>query len=327
MSEIYNRRIEHPMAWNADKVGGKEAFTYHMSAGERAALDELLDKTKDLPKLKLSRRNFDHPVINRMMEGVKREIMSGHGSVILAAFDLGTHSREDYERIYWGLGTHLGDGAYQSPKKDLIGYVQDTPRPTPRGYLSTQELRPHTDFHEILSLGSVRKAASGGVSGIASSLAIHNAILAERPDLLPALYRGFYYGMAESESKIPLSPTKVPVFSCVDGQVSCLNNGYFMHVAAQRMGVELPPDLTEALGYFYQVSTRDDILLQFMLEPGEMLFWHNFTQLHARTEFHNTPEQKRLLLRLWLNVPNGRHVVPEIRERAQQVYYGEVEAA
>ncbi len=48
-----------------------------------------------------------------------------------------------------------------------------------------------------------------------------------------------------------------------------------------------------------------------------MLFWHNFVVLHSRTAFHDTPEQKRLLLRLWLNVPDGRDMHPTFNDRAR----------
>jgi hypothetical protein len=50
-----------------------------------------------------------------------------------------------------------------------------------------------------------------------------------------------------------------------------------------------------------------------------MLFWHNWTCLHARAAFRDAPGAKRLLLRLWLNVPDGRPVHPEIAERARRM--------
>ena len=46
--------------------------------------------------------------------------------------------------------------------------------------------------------------------------------------------------------------------------------------------------------------------LHFMLEPGEMSVYNNFTVLHARTEFTDSETYRRQLLRLWLDVPGGR---------------------
>jgi hypothetical protein len=88
-----------------------------------------------------------------------------------------------------------------------------------------------------------------------------------------------------------------------------------MHDAAEKMGVALPGNLREALAYVAETAERDDLALRFMLEPGEFVLWHNFLNLHSRTEFENDATHRRLLLRLWLNVPNGRPVVPELYER------------
>ena len=57
--------------------------------------------------------------------------------------------------------------------------------------------------------------------------------------------------------------------------------------------------------------------LRFLLEPGDMMLWHNYTNLHSRTSFEDDPASPRLLLRLWLSVPNGRPADPEFRMRAE----------
>ncbi len=49
--------------------------------------------------------------------------------------------------------------------------------------------------------------------------------------------------------------------------------------------------------------------------------------LHARAGFRDAPGAKRLLLRLWLNVPNGRRVDPQIAQRARRMDEDHFEAA
>jgi alpha-ketoglutarate-dependent taurine dioxygenase len=144
-----------------------------------------------------------------------------------------------------------------------------------------------------------------------SSLAIHDVIQAERPELLPALYEGFYH---EADGEV--SREKVPVFARVDGKLSCYHHPLFAMRAAKLMGVELPPELVEANDFLNAVAARPEIRADFMLEPGEMLFWHNFTALHSRRQFRDTPEHKRLLLRLWINVVDGRPMPQAFRDRA-----------
>jgi len=82
------------------------------------------------------------------------------------------------------------------------------------------------------------------------------------------------------------------------------------------MNTSIPSDLEEALQFFEQTSMRDDLVVEFSLEPGEMLICHNYTNLHARTEFTDGGVKRRYLLRLWLSVPDGRPFDPALLERS-----------
>jgi hypothetical protein len=81
------------------------------------------------------------------------------------------------------------------------------------------------------------------------------------------------------------------------------------------------------MDWFDAQAMRADLAATFMLEPGEMMFWHNWTCLHARGGFRDAPGAKRLLLRLWLNVPNGRRVDSQIAQRARRMDEDHFEAA
>ena len=313
MTEMMLSPIDHPAAWTSGDIGGKEGLTHRLAPEHIEALHAIVARTRHRPAHEATREDAAHPAIDALMAGVRHTLMRGTGAVVLAGFDMEALSLDDYARMYWILGTHLGKGAPQSYRGDRIGHVQkEKENPTQRGYLMDIELRSHTDFHEILSLASVRKSAEGGMSGIVSALAIHNAILETRPELLAPLYEGFYHA-ASGE----VSPTKVPVFCCVEGKVSCYYHNLFVVNAARQLGVEVPADLQEALDYFQQMAARPDLRADFMLEPGEMMFWHNFTALHSRTAFSDTDNQRRLLLRLWLNVEDGRPMAPEFTARAR----------
>jgi hypothetical protein len=316
MTQIFDRRIDHPSAWTSSRIGGKEGLMHRMGPEHLDAVGELLARTRHIAPDAITREDFDHPAINALMLGVREEIMHGKAAIILSGLDMSRTSLEDFCRIYFGLGTHLGDAAIQSAKMDRIGFVQkEEHNPDGRGYQLDIELRSHCDFHEILSLASFRKAARGGESGAVSALAIHNAMLEEAPEHLAELYRGFYHGYADPSS---LTKEKVPIFCNVDGVVSCFYHALFMLNAARQMGVELPPELRAAMTRLGETAQRPDIRADFMLEPGEMLFWHNFVVLHSRQAFTNEGEHKRLLLRLWLHVRDGgRPMHPEFAGRAR----------
>jgi hypothetical protein len=303
--------IDHPGAWEAARIGGKEAFMHRMGPEHVAALEQLLARTRDRAPDAVTRQDFAHPLIDELMQAAKAQLLNGYGAIIIAGLPMEHVSLENYTRIHWGLGTHLGVGAVQSAKGDRIGYVRNEPGST-RGYTTDVELRPHTDFHEIMSLAAFSRAESGGVSGLVSGLAIHNRIARERPDLLPALYEGFWHLSPGGR----VSSDKVPVFSETGGLWSVYYHTIFQRMAADQLGTPIPPRLAEAMDLFNAYAEDPALAASFTLEPGEQLFWHNWTNLHSRTAFEDSEEHKRLLLRLWLNVPDGRQVVPVLAERA-----------
>ncbi len=324
---IFDRPINHVSAWTNAGIGGRDGLERRLPAEALAAIDQLLAGVKSRPVAGIRREDFDHPALSPLMAEVRNTLLEGLGAVVLSGLDASRYSLEDLERIYWGLGTHIGRGVVQSQDGDLIGHVRKADSPTPRGYLTDMELKPHADSHEILTLMTVTKAESGGMSGLVSSLAMHDRILQTRPELLAPLYEGYFYGSHETRPMDePLSPTKVPVYCNVDGKVSCMVNPFFMMMAARRMGTQMPADLREALDYFYEVSQAPDLIARFMLEPGEMMFWSNYTNLHARTAFVDSPQNTRLLLRLWLDPEGGRPVVPAFLTPINNRYDGEVRA-
>lgn len=314
MSGASYRRVVDPAAWASAEIGGRTGLTRTLSASEQDAVNRFLDRTEGRQAESLSALDVEEPALVALAGEVRRQIMDGLGAIVVSGVDLDRVGYEGFRRIYWVIGAHIGAAVEQSYRRDKIGLVQkEENNPTGRGYLQDVELRPHTDFHEVLSLACVRKSASGGTSGIVSSLAIHNIIQDERPDLLAPLYEGYYH---ESAGGV-VSSEKVPIFATVQGKTSCYYHPLFMTRAAKLRGEELPPGFIEAKDFMRDVAERPHVRADFMLEPGEMMFWHNFTQLHSREAFNDTPEAKRLLLRLWINVENGRPMPNVFHERAR----------
>lgn len=316
MGETTFQPANDPAAWTSEQIGGKPGLVRQFDATELAAIDRFLAATADRDATDLTRDDITDPVLHRIAAEVDEAIMHGRGAIILSGFDLGAHDVKAFERIYWAVGAQLGTPVVQSYRQDRIGYVQkEEHNPTGRGYLLDVELRPHTDFHEVMSLSSVRTAPEGGESGVVSSLGVHDIILKERPDLLPALYEGFYHASGAET----VSDEKVPIFARVDGKLSCYYHPLFIHRAAKIMHVDVPADLMEAMKFMGDVSVRSDVRAFFVLDPGEMLFWNNFTALHSREQFRDAPDRKRLLLRLWVHPDHGREMPELFRERARSM--------
>ncbi|MGH9550323.1 MAG: TauD/TfdA family dioxygenase [Terriglobales bacterium] len=321
MTPVYSRQIPPTIAWKGSDLRGKEDVTIELTS---AQLRVLVDRLRDVNRRKVKLGHISHAdfVDSALAEPLGRafdEIMNRRGVVVLRRLPVRDFSDEDVSRIYWGLGTYFGIGLSQSAVGDVLGNVVDATdggKRATRGYQSNRELWLHTDNAETVGLCCVRQAKEGGESVLVNALAIHNEILASHPGHLDMLYEGFpYHRRGEQGLQQDLiTPYNVPVFSNCDGQVSCFFLREAMVPALRAKNLTLTPAQRAALDCFDEISLRDDIVWRFRLEPGEVLFFNNYTHLHARTEFVNgdSPEQQRLLLRLWLDVPNGRKVVPEI---------------
>jgi len=294
----------------ASLPGGKAALVREATPAVLAALDDLAIRLRGRPFPEITRADAAHPAIDALMAAVRADVMRGRGISIVAGLDPGRWAPAEYERLYWALGAHLGRGVVQSMFGDFVARVEVNPGLPARGTTTDLELRPHTDFHEVMSLASVSLPVSGGVSAFVSSLAVHDEIAAARPDLLAALYRGWWTVSLRGRR---LAPAPTPVFCRTGGQVSCFFNRVFW-ATPEEAGEPMPADLEEAVALMDAVAARPDMRAEFLLELGEAVFWHNFLVMHARSAFVDGPARRRLLYRLWLNVPDGgRPMAPEIR--------------
>jgi hypothetical protein len=300
-SMIEARLLGEPSgAWDSEMGGGAEGLTRRFSEAQLDALDAAMKATEGRDATDVTIEDFSHPEIAAYMSAVRYDIGAGRGAVLISGIDMARYDVEQFKRLHFGLGTHLGRAVEQSPRHDRIGLVRKEPNPDRRGYLTDTELGPHTDYHEILSLASVVTSVEGGVSGLVSAAAVYDVVRRERPDLLPALLEGYYYPVAlDGEKKI--TDYKVPTFSVIDGHVALYAYAIFIAQAAEIRGEPVPPKLIEALRFLSSVAKRPELMVSFTLQPGQIIFWHNFRVMHSRTSFKNTPGRERMLLRLWLN--------------------------
>ena len=142
-----------------------------------------------------SREDFPLPGLGPQIRSWLRDLDVGRGFLLLRGLPLAELGDQAAADIYWGLGLHLGRAVSQNTDGDLLGHVRDTGAdPAAYGvrlYKTRAEQDFHTDGADLIGLLCLRAAKSGGVSRIASSAAIYNRLLAERPDLVAALFETF----------------------------------------------------------------------------------------------------------------------------------------
>jgi hypothetical protein len=113
---------------------------------------------------------------------------------------------------------------------------------------------------------------------------------------------------------------RIPVFSDSGGRISCRYLRALIELAERRYAIPLSETERRALDRFDHITERSDLQLRLRLEPGDLLLVNNYSVLHARTAFDDAADEahKRLLLRLWINVPHFRSVVPMLQRLSER---------
>ena len=316
----YLSLADHPGAWRAVDVNA-DALSFDLAPAHVAALKDALAavRARGLAITAVTAADFPLGPLAEPVRRLKAEMLDGRGIVFIRGFPAGSLPLEDEETVFWGLGAHFGTAVSQSVMGDRLGRVIDVTDvdPNARAYRARRELTLHTDLSDALGFWCVRRAMTGGLSQYASALAVHERLRQTAPHHLDVLYRGFpWHRLGENGTdEAPITPYRVPIFSELEGRVSCRYVRTYMTEAAHHLGRPMEAREVAAFDAFEALANSPEFRIELMLEPGTVVFLNNFTVLHARTAFENhpPPAQKRLLLRLWLAVPEGRRVVPEMQ--------------
>ena len=319
-------------------------MAYTLSKEELSALDTALNevKSRGLAVEEVTANDFPLGVLEKAVAGWIQEIDYGKGLVFLQGIPITRYTKDDCALIFWGIGAHMGEAQSQSLAGDRLGHVVNLGGDNPRyrAYQNSTELALHTDATDIVGMMCLVPAREGGLSGYAGAAAIYNELLDHHPDVLPVLCEGFHYHLfgEHAPGESPVTEEKTPVFSEKDG---CLSISYlrsYIEMAFAHMGKEKTAAESEALDTLDQVAHGPKCFRQFMLSPGDMLFFSNYTVLHNRTAFVDDDDldKRRHLLRLWLRAHDPRPLVENIsafgkrrgiskQEGRTSIYDGELE--
>ncbi|MDO9711853.1 TauD/TfdA family dioxygenase [Paracraurococcus lichenis] len=310
-------------AWRGAEIAQDPGWIGTLTAAEIAELERALRgvQARGLPTTSITRADFPLPVLAPRLAAWLAEAQTGRGFFVVRGLPAERFSEAEREAIFWGLGMHLGMAVSQNSHGEMLGHVFDQGRTygsaNTRGYQTKARLDFHTDRCDLVGLLCQRRAKEGGLSSVVSTMAVHNEILRTRPDLLSILYRGFHYSEREAaDNPDGVTPRPIPVFSRHRGVLSCRFIRNPIETGAQRRGVPLTEEEREALDLMSNLSAREDMRLDMMLEPGDMQFCNNYVTTHARTEFEDwpEPEKRRLMVRLWLTVEPRRPLAPDFGE-------------
>ena len=298
--------------WSAEELTARDDWIFPLDADALDDIATALDgvKRRHLAIEDITARDFPLPSMAAQLPAIKEKLTDGPGVFLVRGLPVDRYERDDLTVILSGIGAHIGTTAAQSSSGDMIVDVMDMSHTgdVRRVYRSPRPQHLHTDSIDVTGLLCTRRAKTGGTSLLTSSLAVHNAILAERPDLLSALYRGYHHRRSGlgSTGEPPLSAHRIPVFGKRGENLVCYFNAIPIGRALEEDNTEDDPVALEAFEVFKTTAAEDGLLYQRMLEPGDLLFLNNRTVMHGRTAFEDFEEvdRKRLMLRGWLKMPD-----------------------
>lgn len=307
-------------AWRATEFETPGDYSLRLVAGDVADLDAAIAAAADrgLAVTELRRSDFPLPTLGPKLAAAYDAVRSGRGFVVIRGLPASERPAAWMRAAVWGIGTRFGTAVNQLIQGSLLVDVRDASKSATdvRYYNTAAELDLHVDpTCDIVGLACYRQAAAGGETHLCSAITVHNDLVAERPDLLPLLYRGFHlhrFGEYWPEDG-DVTGYRVPFFANVDGKLSWRGFHPGMIAAARDRGEPLTDAEIEAIETFNAIARRPENRLVFALAPGDMWITNNLAVLHGRGRFEDDRDgaAPRHLLRLWLE---GHYFRPIPRE-------------
>ena len=71
-------------------------------------------------------------------------------------------------------------------------------------------------------------------------------------------------------------------------------------------GVDITAKQFEAMDYLDTLLALPEFQVHVEMRKGDVQFVNNFTVMHSRSEYRDSAEKRRHLVRFWIDVPGGK---------------------
>ncbi|MFO1407798.1 MAG: TauD/TfdA family dioxygenase [Steroidobacteraceae bacterium] len=299
--------VTSPAAWKRRDLEGVD-WRVRLTGDEVSELREAVASwmARSRPLSSMTRGDFPLPTLARRIRGWRDEVVSGRGLQVISGVPVEAWTVDEASAFFWGFGQYLGRPGAQNRKGDLLGHVRDTGADRTdryvRQYLTTQYIPFHCDAADMVGLLCLQTAKSGGLSRIASSVAVYNELLARRPDLAPRLFEPFMLDTRDEAEANGMKVLPVPPCRHAAGVLRTFWHSEYFRTSQRHDGVRLTDAENELLDLYDGISSSPEFHVDMALEPGDVQLLSNHTAIHARTDYEDHPEpgRKRHLLRLWI---------------------------
>ncbi len=322
--------VEGPCAWLGQDIAHSERWICDLQPehiGELEAALAMVEK-RGIDWNEITATDFFLPGLTGLIGQIRNELENGCGLMKLRGLPVWRYNEDQLRTLYFGLGSNIGTPVYQNRHGELMRFIRDEGADVGKQYgqiedaqmadgkpflssyartLSNGALRFHTDRTDVVALLCVNQASSGGVSTICSSVAVMNEMLRHRPGLAHLLFEPWYRSRHGEEAELAGDVYALPIFGLREGRFTSHFSLTYIEAAQTVDGV---PKLThaqkEAIDLLLAIA--QELAFEMVLEPGDIQFLNSHVTYHGRTPFEDDKSagRERLLMRLWLAMPNSR---------------------
>jgi len=306
--------VTSPAAWRGETLQTRpEQWLYELNEAEVTAIVTAAQAAvgRGVPLTALTHSDFPLTGLERALDDWRDRIDRGHGMVLVRGLPARSIGRDVAAAAYWLIGLQLGQPTAQNPAGELLVDICDTGAPASdhnvRLYKTRAELAFHTDGADIIGLLCLRGAKSGAVSRVCSSVEVYNQVVARGPELAPLMEQQFHHHAHGQLGPDGPKTFRYPIVSREGGIFRMMLLTWYIRNAAEDFPeiAALSDAEQSLLDLLEWLPFEPGIALDMNFQEGDMQFLKNSVVLHARTDYEDwdSDEEKRHLLRLWLNVP------------------------
>ena len=323
-------KITGPAAWVGPALAKDEScWLYRLSPEDISDLENAaqhyLSLRRDIGEMTAA--DFPLTSFAGHLKALQKKLLHANGIEVLRGLPVAGYSQQFAATVFCGIGAHIGSARSQNAAGHILGHVRDlgasSKDPTTRIYQTAERQTFHTDSADVVGLLCIREAKEGGRSLLVSAETIYNHMRALRPDLLEKLFDPL---PTDRRGEVPEGARPwmtIPPLSWFEDRLTVFYQRQYID-SAQRFedAMRLTPAHVEALDMFDALANDPKLHFGMQLQPGDIQFVYNHSQLHDRTAFVDWLEagKKRHLLRLWLSVAGDRALPECFRQR-----YGSIE--
>ena len=264
-----------------------------------------------LPVTALDPRDFALDACRALMAQAKRLLEEGPGFAIIDRLAVERLGREVTTQLYWLLARLVARPVAQKWDGTMVYGVRDLGKPPGNGVrpdITNAEQNFHVDNSynicppDVVGLLCLQTAKEGGVSGLVSFAAAHNAMRARHPDLAPRLWRPFVFDRQREHAPGDVMTHRAPIFEMRAGRMLGRISKFQIVNGQALAGEPLDNEGQAALAAFDAILEDPGLRFDFHFQPGQIQLVNNRALGHKRTGFTDwpEPERKRHLVRLWL---------------------------